>query len=113
MVDHELELCRLLHGNLTRLYAPKDLIDERCKPEIEIGIIHRVGDQSSRLDEVAVWISGGQLVAGRQADDHLLIRLNKAIRADDKRVDMPSDGQVERTVKVALVSHVEKLGLQP
>src|SRR5207253_9448878 len=96
--DHELELGRLLHWKLAGLRALENLVDEACAPEIKVGIVHRVGDQSSGLDELAGRIGGRQPIAGQQIDDRLLMHLRETVCSYDKRVDTLSGCQFERAV---------------
>src|SRR5437867_5093974 len=107
-VDHELELGRLFHRKLAGLRALEDLVDEACEPEIKVGIVHRVGYQSTGLDELAGRIGSRQPIAGHQVDDRLLMHLCKTVCPDDERVDTLSDCQFECAAQVALASHVKK-----
>src|SRR6266508_5669872 len=111
-VDHELELGWLFHRKLAGLRALEDLVDEACEPEIEIGIVHRVGYQSPGFDELASRIGGRQPVAGHQVDDRLLMHLGKTVCPDDQRVDMLSDCPFECAADLALAPHVKKLSLE-
>src|SRR6185436_14884527 len=52
-IDDHLEPGRLLHGKLAGLCALEDLVGEAREPDIEIGIVHRIGDQSAGFDEFA------------------------------------------------------------
>src|SRR6476659_5295171 len=51
-VDDELEFRRLLHREVTGSRTFENPVDVRCEPEIELRVIHRVGEQTARFDEL-------------------------------------------------------------
>src|SRR5215207_2832930 len=73
-VDGQLELSWLFHRQLAGLLTLENLVDEAGEPEIKVGIVHRVRDQSPALDELAGRINDRQAVARRKVDNRLLMR---------------------------------------
>src|SRR5229473_6105404 len=50
-VDHQLELCRLLDGQVARVRALQDLVDENGNTSVEHGKVHAVRDEGSGFRE--------------------------------------------------------------
>ena len=111
-IDGQLELGGLLDGKFSGPYPPKDFVYETCGPEIQIGIVYRVGHQSPDFHEIAGWMAGRQSIAGRQVDNRLLILLGEAVCPNEKRVDMVLDRYLKCAMQVFLVLYVKKFGLE-
>jgi hypothetical protein len=101
-----------LHRKLAGLRALENLVDEGCELEIQVRIVHRIGDQSPGLDELAGWKDGRQPVVGHPVNDRLLMHLGETVCPNDKPVDMLSDCQIECAAQVALAPHIKKLRLE-
>src|SRR5262245_24903657 len=55
-IDDELELRRLLHGNIRRLCPFQDLVDKLGGAPVQLPAIGSVGHESAGLDEVPIGI---------------------------------------------------------
>src|SRR5713101_3294179 len=68
-IDDEVELCRLLHGQVCRLGALQDSVNVDCSTSFHLGSIYSIGHEATWLDEILELIDCGDPVRGRKIDD--------------------------------------------
>src|SRR4051812_41005740 len=68
-VDHQLVLCRSLHGKIGRLLAFEDAIDVAGCAAVLVDLIWTIETHPARRDEVTLIVDRGQPVSSRKHDD--------------------------------------------
>src|SRR5262245_10639128 len=66
-IDDELELGRLLDGQIRGLGASEDLVDVGCRAAIQGGVVRAVRNEASRIDIEAFSEHCGQTTLSREA----------------------------------------------
>ena len=79
-IDDEVELCRLLHGQVCRLGALQDSVNVDCSTSFHLGSIYSIGHEATWLDEILELIDCGDPVRGRKIDDRLSMHEHKSRR---------------------------------
>src|SRR6266852_6382320 len=80
-IDDEVELCRLLHGQVCRLGAPQDSVNVDCSTSFHLRSIYSIGHEATRLDEILDLIDCRDPVRGRKIDDRLSMHEHKSRRS--------------------------------
>ena len=83
-IDHQLVLGRGLHWQVGGFLAFEDAIDVGCRAPVLVDKIGPEGNQAAGGDEEAFVVDRGQLVAGRQRDDQIAIKLRCPARRHDQ-----------------------------
>src|SRR5262249_14508085 len=104
-VDHEVELCRLLDGEVSRLRTFQDSIHVVRSAPIYGGKVCPVGEESSGLSKVLVQRDNGQQVLRRQIEDLNSVLRERYILEDDESFGATSGCSLKCAQEIALSAH--------
>src|SRR5690349_21322706 len=79
-VDDEVELRRLLDGQVGGLGAPQDSVNVNCSTSFQLGNICSIGHETAWTNEILELIDCGDPMRGRKIDDGLSMHEHKSRR---------------------------------
>ena len=87
-IDHDLELRRLLDGQVGGFRAPEDLVHEGRGATRDLGHRGSIGNERTRIREHAVAPSNDQTVSSGKLRNTRSLRPNQALGCEEERIDL-------------------------
>jgi hypothetical protein len=107
-IDHQVVLCRRLHGQISRLLAPQDAIDVAGGLSILLDDTESIGDQTAIRDEETSRIHCGQLVLCCQHDDQTAMNRRRVGRRRDQTAIRRACESRDAVLDLTRVTHVDR-----
>src|SRR5882724_2866496 len=107
-VDDQLKLRRLLDGQVARLGALEDLVDEDRRAPPDIVDIRAVGDQPAGLDVLPVRIHRGEPALGSLLSDLLAMREKEPPRGYEESTRASLSRPSEGILDLASIANLER-----
>src|SRR5215471_14773083 len=110
-IDRQIELCRLLDGQVRGRRSMQNLVYVGCRPPIEVRYVRTVAHQETGLGKFDRIGDRGQMLLERRIGNAFLQQVRKRADDDQQRADSLADqrgkGAVE-VVRAADVGYVER-----
>src|SRR5262245_26735398 len=110
-VDDQLELGRLLDGEICGLCALEDPVDIGSRPAVQFGEVRPIGHEATGVNVFAVCVYGRQPILARQARDLALARVGDGIRGQNEALSVLSDHCGEGNVEILWAEYFDRLEL--